>query len=64
MSPAAGREVERQLEIFRRGADELLVESELEPKVDRSLETRRRRSASSSGSTRPPPISTSAIPLS
>jgi tyrosyl-tRNA synthetase len=36
----AGREVERQLEVFRHGADEVLVESELERKIERSIAQR------------------------
>jgi tyrosyl-tRNA synthetase len=35
-----GREVERQLEIFRHGADEVLVESELARKIERAIAQR------------------------
>jgi tyrosyl-tRNA synthetase len=39
MTAAPSPEIERQLDVFRRGADELLVERELAAKLDRSAQT-------------------------
>ena len=40
MPPETRPEVERQLEVFRRGAEDLLVEAELAAKIARSIEQR------------------------